>query len=260
MNDHHTPPLFAIALPAHGQLRRVWLFEAHRLNQEGSRHYSIRMRPSTRFRHWYDEHPGFLMEDADASEWFDRTTFILDRPGRNRGYMLAPPDEWDQVREVHMRWRFSGAVIYSMLCPDPIPILNMEHSEYLQVTMVNEMRIVPATRVIYRVWRRRWDPEFVAREIETAIEVRVALRRDVEHERLHTPVAAAVPVPKFVADALVTAAVAAEAICPITMEPITAASAAVTSCFHVFEANAIAIWLTTNHSCPTCKQTAILSA
>jgi SUMO ligase MMS21 Smc5/6 complex component len=63
-----------------------------------------------------------------------------------------------------------------------------------------------------------------------------------------------------VADALIAASVAAEATCPITMEPITAATAAVTSCFHVFEANAIAIWLTDHQTCPTCKQAAILSA
>jgi hypothetical protein len=203
------------------------------------------------------------MEDGDVSEWFDRTTFVVDRPGRyHGGYMLPPADDWDRVREVHMRWRYAGATIYSMLCPDPIPVLTMEHPDYLPATVFNEMRTVPATRVIHRSWRRRWDPEFVAREIE-ALEAAIEAR---EQERLHRhrirtpspPRPQPQVVPKFVADALVTAAVAADAICPITMDPIRPENAAVTSCFHVFEANAIAIWLTTNHTCPTCKQAAVL--
>jgi hypothetical protein len=261
-------------------LNRVWLFEAHRLENGQNRYHeqATRVRPSARFRRWYDEHPGFLMEDHDASEWVDRTTFVVDRPGRNHGgYMLPPVDEWDQVREVHMRWRFAGATIYSMLCPDPIPVLTVEHPDYLPATVFNEMRAAPATRVIHRAWRRRWDPEFVAREIE-AIEAAIEAREHRRH-RARTPspprpiagdgggaVAAPPPhpphaaLPKFVADALIAASVAAEATCPITMEPITAATAAVTSCFHVFEANAIAIWLTTNHTCPTCKQAATLPA
>ena len=303
MNDPYIPPFFAIAHPA-GRLNRVWLFEAHRLENGQNRYHdqAIRVRPSARFRRWYDEHPGFLMEDHDASEWVDRTTFVVDRPGRHHGGYMLPPDEtlearrrptalyddeWDQVREVHMRWRFVGATIYSMLCPDPIPVLSLEHPDYLPATVFNEMRAVPATRVIHRAWRRRWDPEFVAREIE-AIEAAIEAREHRRH-RPRTPSpprpiagdgggAVAVPplrmqavaanpqhpphaaLPKFVADALIVAAVAAEATCPITMEPITAATAAVTSCFHVFEANASAIWLTTNHTCPTCKQAATLPA
>jgi len=277
MNDQHIPPFFAIATPQ-GRQRRVWLFEAHLL-ENGQRHrdQTIRVRPSARFRRWRDEHPGFLMEDVgDRSEWFDRTTFVVDRPGRGAaeryhgGYMLPPADEWDQVREVHMRWRFAGATIYSMLCPDPIPVLSLEHPDYLPLVVLNEMRTVPATRVIHRAWRRRWDPEFVAQEIEAmaaAIEAREQERHHIRTPPPPNQMAAAVAapplptaIPKFVADALIAASVAAEATCPITMEPISPATAAVTSCFHVFDANAIAIWLTNNHTCPTCKQTATLPA
>jgi hypothetical protein len=283
MNGQHIPPFFAMAMPTAGPMRRVWIFEAHRLNQEGSRHESIRVRPSTRFARWYNEHPGFLMEDTDASEWYDRTTFVVDRPPRHGtadryhgGYML-PPDDWDRVREVHMRWRFSGATVSSMLCPDPIPILNMEHPEYLPITMINEMRIVPCTRIIHRTWRQRWDPEFVAREIEN-LQAAVDTRRQRRvRERTPSPprpiagdggVAAGSaglptppapqPLPKVVADALIRDAVAAAATCPITMEPITAATAAVTSCFHVFDANAIAIWMVDHQTCPTCKTRAVV--
>lgn len=281
MNGQHIPPFFAMAMPAHGAMRRVWLFEAHRLNQDGSgsgRHESIRVRPSTRFARWYDEHPGFLMEDAEVSDWHERTTFVVDRPPRHGaatryhgGYMLSPVDDWDRVREVHMRWRFAGATVYSMLCPDPIPLLNVEHPEYLPATVINEMRTVPCTRIIHRSWRQRWDPEYVAREIENLQAAVEEARHRRRHDRAPSPprpvagdgaatapvVGSAdpvpIPLPKFVADALIRDAVAAAATCPITMEPITAASAAVTSCFHVFDANAIAIWMVDHQTCPTCK-------
>ena len=41
--------------------------------------------------------------------------------------------------------------------------------------------------------------------------------------------------------------------CPITLESISPLTAAVTSCYHVFDANAIAVWFETNSECPMCK-------
>jgi len=70
------------------------------------------------------------------------------------------------------------------------------------------------------------------------------------------------PPPKFVTDALVRDAVATGAICPITMEPLTTDTAAVTTCFHIFEGTAIASWLAQDigHTCPVCKQTTAIAA
>ena len=41
--------------------------------------------------------------------------------------------------------------------------------------------------------------------------------------------------------------------CPITLEPISPLTAAVTSCYHVFDANAITSWIATHSECPVCK-------
>ena len=41
--------------------------------------------------------------------------------------------------------------------------------------------------------------------------------------------------------------------CPITMEPISPITASVTSCFHAFESEAIASWLTNHDTCPQCR-------
>lgn len=43
-------------------------------------------------------------------------------------------------------------------------------------------------------------------------------------------------------------------ICPITLDPIKKESCSITSCFHVFNKDAIAIWLSSNDTCPVCKQ------
>jgi hypothetical protein len=42
--------------------------------------------------------------------------------------------------------------------------------------------------------------------------------------------------------------------CPITMEPISPLTAAVTTCYHVFDGAAIMTWLASNSQCPECRQ------
>lgn len=66
-----------------------------------------------------------------------------------------------------------------------------------------------------------------------------------------------VPVPEFVARALLRDAQRADdQTCPITMEPLVDGSSAVTSCFHVFNREALEEWMARQGaSCPVCKQT-----
>jgi hypothetical protein len=225
-------------------------------------HY--RVRPSGRFTAWANEHPGFLTEEDEerVPAWVDDATFIVDRPPRDRyhgGYML-PSDDWDRTRDVPMRWQYSGTIIHSMLCPNPIPIVNVERTDVLPMSSVNLLHVEDGDDDIYRVWLRRWDPIFITQEINASMTHRIrtppSQATGTVQTTAHTPTKPVVAIPKFVADALVRDAVAATATCPITMEPINPATAAVTSCFHVFDANAIAIWLANHHTCPTCKQPA----
>ena len=62
------------------------------------------------------------------------------------------------------------------------------------------------------------------------------------------------PFPKHLADMVLKKAEADAATCPITMEPIKATDAAVTSCGHVFQTGAIREWLATHATCPECRQ------
>lgn len=288
MHSARLPAFFATTTPA--SPRRVWLFDAIQVTDADyrRRHEDYRVRPSTRFARWADEHPGFLMEDDGRSDWNEHTTFVVDRPPRHGadlyhgGYML-PAEDWDRTRDVPMRWRYAGATIYSMLCPDPIPLIIVDRPEVLPMVTMNMLPVAQGSRIIYRAWRQRWDPVVIAREFERLQEEIEGRRRrartpspprpadDIVRVQ-NLPVASVQPqpqrlqqvgsaddavrshrLPKFVADALIRDAVAAAAICPITMEPISADTAAVTSCFHVFDANAIAIWLADHHTCPTCK-------
>jgi hypothetical protein len=62
------------------------------------------------------------------------------------------------------------------------------------------------------------------------------------------------PFPKHLADQVLAAAEAAGQACAITMEPIQKASAAVTSCGHVFQKEAITHWMQDHDTCPECRQ------
>ena len=61
------------------------------------------------------------------------------------------------------------------------------------------------------------------------------------------------PLPPHVSTAIIAHAVATGATCPITMEPIAAATAATTRCGHVFSAAALNEWLRTHDTCPECR-------
>lgn len=60
-------------------------------------------------------------------------------------------------------------------------------------------------------------------------------------------------IPMRVAVAMVEQAVRRGEGCPITTEPLEAATAAVTSCFHCFQRDALQCWLREHDSCPVCK-------
>lgn len=65
------------------------------------------------------------------------------------------------------------------------------------------------------------------------------------------------PLPKHVAALVIDKAVSEGAQCPITMETLTKETAAVTSCGHVFQAEALHTWLSARGTCPECRQMAV---
>lgn len=67
------------------------------------------------------------------------------------------------------------------------------------------------------------------------------------------------PIPLFVAETLLEKAIAAEEMCPISIEPFTKGSTIVTSCFHIFQKEALDEWRTKHVSCPLCKKTCAIT-
>jgi len=106
-----------------------------------------------------------------------------------------------------------------------------------------------------------WDEPFALRALlappsPSAAALALRLLASVAAERPEpVPVPATVPtLPKHVAELVARDAEARGATCPITMEPIKAADATVTSCGHVFQAAALKHWLTDHSTCPECRQ------
>jgi SUMO ligase MMS21 Smc5/6 complex component len=62
------------------------------------------------------------------------------------------------------------------------------------------------------------------------------------------------PVQKRVADIIIAHAIQSKESCPITMDPIDSASACVSPCYHCFQAEAIRTWLSTESTCPVCRE------
>jgi SUMO ligase MMS21 Smc5/6 complex component len=61
-------------------------------------------------------------------------------------------------------------------------------------------------------------------------------------------------VEKRVADIIIAHAIQSKEKCPITMDPIDLASACVSPCYHCFQADAIRRWLSTESTCPVCRE------
>ena len=68
------------------------------------------------------------------------------------------------------------------------------------------------------------------------------------------PVISVKPLPKRIAWIIADDASKNNEKCPITMEPISPITAAVSTCFHCFDDDAIRTWLNNNDTCPQCRE------
>lgn len=192
-----------------------------------------------------DPLPSFIIPDRPANLYMPHVTLMT--PDRNVFYTgECKPSELS---------------IYSVYFPEPVPLFVFGDGDNVRWPNIgdNVLRIIPGDRAAYRFWLRRWDPDAVH---DAYVDIRDGPSTPpARPSPTHPPQPAAAiqtqtPLPSFVADALIQAAVTANATCPITMEPITAGSAAVTPCYHVFDATALTSWVVSgNKTCPTCKQT-----
>jgi len=271
MNDHYFPHIFAITTRRnHGH--SVWVFDAVPLHHYPSAAGGSGVDTYRVSAHVTHRSVAFYAETDIPSSRYNRVTLLVDSH--------HPHDEWTiggrgwgrgRDSDIHSRWRFTGTMIYCMTLPEPIPLIELENGEELLhalATSENELRVREGNRHVRHVWSRRWD----MMEIEEEIAEEERRQRHASRRRVAVPVPVAgpvpvqavpvqqqqqpTPIPKFVADLIIADAVAKAAACPITMEPLKIATAAVTTCFHVFDANAIASWLASdagNGACAVCR-------
>ena len=77
---------------------------------------------------------------------------------------------------------------------------------------------------------------------------------------LLTPQPVLEPIPQRIAWLIAEDASKRGETCSITLDEISPITASVTTCFHTFDANAIATWFQTNDTCPMCKRKAIATS
>lgn len=178
-------------------------------------------------------------------------------------------------------WRHDAATVFSMYCAAAIPILRFNGHSYLAQwppARYNRLPLTTASMELVRAWARRWDPrgwtdaaaaagynssDSEEEAVPELVPVLLPSRAAVPVPTAQAVAAQAAPtvaaLPLFVTAALITDAVSRSLACPITLEPINPGTAAVTPCYHVFDADALSIWVSqhvaagTDPACPVCK-------
>lgn len=221
----------------------------------------------------YPSRPAYFGEEAAATPWVTGPTATPWVTGHS-----ATPERRPLYRGT---WRHDAATVFSMYCSAAIPILRFNGHSYLAPwpsARYNRLPLTTASMELVRAWARRWDPRGWTDDAAAAAGYNSS---DSEEEAVPALVpvllpsrAAAVPAPAvqavaaqaaptvaalplFVTAALIADAVSRSLACPITLEPINPDTAAVTPCYHVFDADALSIWvaqqLDTDPACPVCK-------
>jgi len=245
------PPLFATRRSPHV----VDLWDSHLLEQGSASSWE---------RHWSDEPPVYRITPHTVHTHSDP---LLGRPHGPPGMLLrvdTPPHRAfvslvaDPIDDRPFRqsdivyrgpWKTTPCLIHSWYHGTPIPLL--EFDAEFPTEGENRMRIEEVDHDAIDIWFRRWRPDLAAggRRRSPARGADGGISQPPPTQ----PTQQQQPVPKFVADALIADAVRKGATCPITLDPLETATAAATTCYHVFQANAIASWLAMTPTCPTCK-------
>ena len=222
----------------------------------------------------YPSRPAYFGEEATATPWVTGPTATP--------WVTGPTVTPDRRPLYRGTWRHDAATVFSMYCSAAIPILRFNGHGYLSQWPSARFNRLPLTRAsmdLVRAWARRWDPrgwtddaaaaagynssdseeEAVPALVPVLLPPRAVAAPAVAAPVATAPVAA--PLPLFVTAALIADARNRNLACPITLEPINPDTAAVTPCYHVFDADALSVWVAqqlahdgaTAATCPVCK-------
>lgn len=277
MMPHDFPALFALRDRRHSD--RMVILECHALLEEEPRHW----------QHW--EPPSRLIGIHPVSQSRDHGFWLTEHPPSPRHHphitIVLTRSRGSNYNDYRFRlrsWVLTGDYVFTQRFPIPVPVLHLDTDGAASVEGAIDDHFWFYTNhgspVIRRDWYRYHNPRPIRRRSassddsdtdESEAEPRGRRARPSRDAQGAGHGAAAAPkpsapeptaIPAFVAAALATAAVSKGDTCPISMEPLaTAVAIGVTSCFHVFDASSIAIWLTTSGGgcCPVCKQRCVLT-
>lgn len=167
------------------------------------------------------------------------------------------------------RWRSTDRALASMYCATLIPILQFTDGTLRAPWPRPEttLSILRGSPEVLRAWEERWESDTwnaeIARQFTDESEPTIPVLFPAPtigaiHPSSALPVSrpatSTTSLPAFVLEALIRDAISRRTTCPITLELLTTPSqVAVTNCYHLFDATALAIWRTSSGECPTCR-------
>jgi hypothetical protein len=214
-----------------------------------------------RFAVWFNAKQTFQIYDVDRSAW-PNIQLIPTMTSRTNPYFFASDIEYDtRSRTITLyrpRARLHTHINLGMWYTGGWLCKRRENQLHAVVPFIGVSDITKLTYVgsvgVYEnedwsTWKEFQAPRYI---------------RDILHNRMELPVTevksskavtAPTAIPEFVATLLVQKAQQENQTCPITMEELKVGDVGVTSCFHVFQRDALATWVSQHTSCPVCKQT-----
>jgi len=164
---------------------------------------------------------------------------LITMPGAQRWEIMSDTEEEDVRGLMVHPWIPDGQTIEGILEED---IQTMEQTYQWLTTATSDTVAINETLESARVPTLLLNMEYTIIPIQTST------------PHVPPPKTTLLPFPRHLVAAVLANAEREGATCPITMEPITKATAAVTSCGHIFQTEAITRWLTTHTTCPECRE------
>jgi hypothetical protein len=140
-----------------------------------------------------------------------------------------------------------------------IPILNV--SEPMKLQWVGNVGLNTQGCEAFYSWVQFQTPTHTRPIIHNRIMLRSSVYWEEDTDASLTPTLPALPasptpdpIPLFVAETLLEKAILMNDMCTISMEPFKKGEAVATSCFHLFQREALAEWRVKHTTCPVCKK------
>lgn len=212
-----------------------------------------------RFAVWFHAKQEFQIYDVDRSRW-PEIQLVPTLTSRTNSYFFASDVEYDTrsrtVTIFRPRARVHSHILMGIWYTGGWLCKRRDHQlrpviPFLGVSDISKMTYVGNVGINENEDLRSWREFQAPRHIRDILQNRMVLPAVAEVVKKDSAPAA---IPEFVATLLVQKARGDGQMCPITMDEFEEGDVGVTSCFHVFQRDALSTWVSKHGSCPVCKQ------